>query len=685
MNKIKYIRTKLILGILPIVVLSFVILSVMVATTAENIISKQVSDKMEAQLSLAKTEITSHLTQHEKLPVLLAKSVESMSISSENKSSYSKLVNKATAANDDTIATGIFMKDKYEGDFFCPYAFKKDNVVTNTDDYFKDNTNEEWYKVADSVQEEDKAVWSDPYYDSVIGVTMVTASVPIRNESGNMIGVATGDMNFTAIQEFVSGIKAGEQGYAVLISKDGTYLSGKEQDDSKGDNQELLNITTESNADLARLGQEILNQKEGKGYFQDSDGKQIVYYTQLPETGWIVLLTIPDKEIQEPIVAIVNKIIWITVITLIILSVFIGLIAKGITKPLKPLQEDMEAVSKGDLSRVVKSSSKDEIGRISEAVSHMVGELRTTMNDILHSSNTVADTSEELELSVLQNSQTVEQVAVSASEISESNIKIAQVTDELEKVVNTVRELSQNVSVQMDSVTQSLSTANKESKDGDESVSQLIASMEQVFKDVSELSSVMLKLMNNSSQINQIIETMHEISEQTNLLALNASIEAARAGEAGKGFAVVAEEIRKLAEQSSRSAGDISSIIAEVSLESNNANESTSNVVSSIQSSKEALNSVSDAFHKIASGIDQMDELAHSADSLAKEISEISNTANHSANELTNLVNISADQSVAIAAATEEQLASVEEQSSATANLAQIAEELKEKIGIFKL
>ena len=71
-------------------------------------------------------------------------------------------------------------------------------------------------------------------------------------------------------------------------------------------------------------------------------------------------------------------------------------------------------------------------------------------------------------------------------------------------------------------------------------------------------------LADKSKSIATIIEAINEIAEQTNLLSLNASIEAARAGEAGKGFAVVAQEIRKLADESIRSAEEIAQIVQEI-------------------------------------------------------------------------------------------------------------------------
>lgn len=683
MRKMKHIQTKLIIGLLPIVIIAFITLAAITASNARAIISNEVSEKIETQIDLAESEINKHLSAHEKLPVSLAKIVESMPIETDNKNSYIELVKKLTDTNEDTVAAGIFMADKLDGEYFCPFAYKENSSVQYTEDYYKDNTNEEWYKNAENTTE--TVVWSEPYYDNVIGVTMVTASSPIKDVSGRLIGVATGDMNFSEIQEFVSSIKVGQKGYAMLISKDGYFLSKGSEAIEAGDKGELPNITADDNSSLVSLGKEMIDKKQGTGTFSDTNGKQKVYYSQMSETGWIVALAIPEKEINEPVKSIINKIIVVTFITLVILVLFVMGISRSITKPLKGLQEDIKAVSQGDFTRTIMAQSADEIGRISDSVNSMIGGLKKIMNDIQESSSLVAATSEELEASANQNNQAVEQVASSAAEISEANIKIAEVTQELDRIINSVRDSAQNITRQMDEVTGSLSRTNQESGDGSRSVEQLIDAMGQVFEDVRILSHVMANLIEKSQQINMIIEAIQDISNQTNLLALNATIEAARAGEAGKGFAVVAEEIRKLAEQSSESADNISEIVTEVDRESKNANDSTSIMVTSIQNSKEALNEVGEAFHRIVSGLSEIDKLVHEADDFAKEISSISEEANNSADKLNGLTQNSAEQSVSIASTTQEQLASVEEQNSATASLAQIAEELKDKINVFKI
>lgn len=681
-KKIKSIKNKLLIGILPMVIIAFVALAIIVTLNAKAVIDVEVNSKVETQVGLAKEQIMGHLSRHQRLPIGLAKTVEAMGITPESQLGFIETIKKMPSTNEDTLGTGIFMANQYNGKYYCPYAYKTGSEITYTEDYFVDNTKEGWYVIGETDQ---LAAWSDPYYDGISDITMVTATAPIRDASGTMIGVATGDMNFTSIQTIVSKIQVGKAGYAMLLTKDGSYLSkGKEVIKADADGV-FPNIKKDANASLAKLGEQVIAEKTGTGTFDDTAGKYKVYYSEIPETGWIVLLTIPTSEIEEPLNIIMFKVALVTVGALFVLVIVIMLISRNITRPLKPLQQNIDAISKGDFTLEVTSDSNDEIGQISHSMNIMVTELRRTIRDITVSSKNVAETAEELEVSASQNGQAVEQVASAATEISGSNFDIAKVTVELEKLIGNVRELSQQIEGQMDTVNGSLGHVDQLSKNSGESVKSLIGAMTTIFGDVNNLSEVMFKLTERSNQINTIVETIQGISSQTNLLALNASIEAARAGEAGRGFAVVADEIRKLAEQSSQSANNISGIIAEVSVVTKAANDSTETVVTSIGTGKTALSVVGDAFEGIEKNILDITKLVEIANHLAKEISLKADHANQSAADLSQLTDQSAEEAASIAAATEEQLASVEEQISATIGLAQIAEELQEKISTFKI
>lgn len=681
-KNMKTVKNKLLLIVIPIVVLTFLVLAVTITLSSKGVIEKEINTKIDTQVGKAIADINSHMLTHERLPIGLARMVEGLGITEETKSGYIDVVKSMPPTNPDTLGTGIFMADQYDGEYFCPYAYKVDGQMTYTEDYFVDNTKEGWYVIGDT---ENLVAWSDPYYDPVSGITMITATSPIRNASGKLIGVATGDMDFTSVQEIVSSITVGDKGYAMLLTQDGSFLSKGKEVIAANEDGVFPNITTDENASLAEFGQKAVADKSGTGTFESNGETYHAVIAEMKNTGWIIVLAMPESEIVNPVLGIIFKVILITVLALVFLSIVLLLIANNITAPLKPLKAEIEAISKGDFTRVIHQVSHDEIGQIAGSVNEMVASLRETITDVANSSKTVAHTAEELEASATQNGQAVEQVAIAATEISGSNQEISRVTANLDQLIQTVSKQSFEIENQMNHVTSSLLSIDKMSAESNDSVKELIVNMTSAFEDVHTLSNIMGELADQSSKINTIIETIQGIANQTNLLALNASIEAARAGEAGRGFAVVADEIRKLAEQSSDSANTISKIVSEIRNATLEANSSTTHVVESIGNGKAYLVNVGNSFDSIATRISQIGKLVEAADQLAKVISSQSSEAKESASELTELTNKSAEEASSIAAATEEQLASVEEQTSATSGLANIAEELQEKVNLFKL
>ncbi len=192
-------------------------------------------------------------------------------------------------------------------------------------------------------------------------------------------------------------------------------------------------------------------------------------------------------------------------------------------------------------------------------------------------------------------------------------------------------------------------------------------------------------LGDRSSEIGQIVEVITSIAEQTNLLALNAAIEAARAGENGKGFAVVSEEVRKLAEESSLSARRISVLIDGIQTETNRAVDSMQFTTNEVVIGINCVNTAGESFKKIQ----------HATKEVSAQVQGISTSVEHMAIEMRHMTDSmkqingiaqsSAEGTQNISAATEEQLASMEEITASTFTLSKMAEELQNKTNTFKV
>lgn len=219
---------------------------------------------------------------------------------------------------------------------------------------------------------------------------------------------------------------------------------------------------------------------------------------------------------------------------------------------------------------------------------------------------------------------------------------------------------------------------------GSESVHKMLEQMNFIDKSVDSAGSGLEALVSSTAEISNISSLITDISEQTNLLALNAAIEAARAGEQGKGFAVVAEEVRKLADETNKSANHIQSLVTTIQNESvetvNNIKVVQENVSSGIALSQETTGNFNEILNLVEQVASQIQEVAASTQQLTSGVEMVQNT-------IQTLASGSQETSAgtkAVASSTQEQLASMEEISYAAESLSQLAEELQTVINRFK-
>ncbi|MCP4114316.1 MAG: PAS domain-containing protein [Desulfobacteraceae bacterium] len=256
-----------------------------------------------------------------------------------------------------------------------------------------------------------------------------------------------------------------------------------------------------------------------------------------------------------------------------------------------------ERMAGGDLNIEIRErSSKDLLMR---ALGAMVRKLKEIVTEVMHSSDSVASGSVQMSSTTEQMSQGATEQAAAAEEASSS----------MEQMSANIKQNAENA----DQTERIASQAATDAEKGGEAVAKTVEAMKQIAEKIS------------------IIE---EIARQTNMLALNAAIEAARAGEHGKGFAVVADAVRKLAERSQTSAGEISSLAVSSVEISETAGRMLEKIVPDIRKTSELVQEINAASAEQNTGSNQINQALQQLDSVIQQNASASEELSATAEEL---------------------------------------------------
>lgn len=468
------------------------------------------------------------------------------------------------------------------------------------------------------------------------------------------------------------------QGESYVIEPNGNVLAA--------DRQELV-MNNISEADgIGVHFKEMLENKQGV-FFADINGTdKVIAYATMPVSGWITCVSV-DEAFVFGAVNTMKLIYALLTLAGILLTVAMCLkMSAKITGAVLELKNHAEQLSKGNLHMDnVVIDSEDEIGHLAQSFNAMSDNLRKLITKMASTSEQVAASSEELTANASQSAESAVQVADTAGEVSKNmDIQLDDI-DKAKKNVDSVFNDVSNMAAKAKTVTQASSDTAAAAQEGSRLMDEAILRMGEIEKNVMASAAMVRKLGENSQAIGQIVEAISSISDQTNLLALNAAIEAARAGEAGRGFAVVAEEVRKLAAESQSSAEEIRNRIGSIQADTQQTVDAMEKGTNEVVDGTKAIRQVGAQFQGILDMVNdiqkQMAEIQSSVDTVSNGATEIVQAVD----EIDSISRKTADNTKVISSETEQQSASNEEIAAASKSLADLAMEMQEAIGKFRV
>ncbi|SDB35190.1 methyl-accepting chemotaxis protein [Eubacterium oxidoreducens] len=628
--KFKRISRKMLCCILPVIIIMMAVVIVFSMNSSKNITETMNADRMVRALGEQEGLISEDLESVSNMAVTIGNIVETNQTKMPIEA-YLQMLGNIISDNEMVNGSGIWFEpyvfDEDE-EYFGPYIYKDGDELVTTYDYSNaeyDYFSQEYYTMCENAE---GAQFTDPYYDETSGSVLASCAVPIYFDD-KFAGCITVDIELGTITQIVNDIQIGDHGAAMMITGSGVYMAGVED--------ELLmktnNILEDENSSLAKAGAEILENESGTTSYTSGKSTINIYYDTLDATGWKLMLTMPQSELNEALNHMVIVLGIIAVVAIVVAVFIVLMLVRSISNSINRVQEFAGSLAQGDFTvENLNVTTQDELGIMGDSLNDMFDANREVISSIKSHAGEVDVSSRTLKDAADVLAEKFEEIQRYMSDVNEAMMNTSAATEEVNA---STEEVLSNVNLLASEAEQSMQMASeirvRATEVGDNS-RHAVDSANALGRDFSERLEKSSENAKVVASIGELAQVISEIAEQINLLSLNASIEAARAGEAGRGFAVVATEIGSLASSTSEAVEQIKTTIDQVQKAFNELAEDAQGMLGFV------TDTVAPDYAQFVEVAEQYGKDAEAIDDTSGRISQMTDAIKHIMQEVTDAV-----------------------------------------------